>query len=251
MSKFWRPIGLIAFLLPAWGCVDIEQSYTLRRDLSGTAEVRVTADFESFARAQAFRARSEEGKPGDPSQEEIEEAIASLSGSLDVLARPANLELMQAEARKRLPAGIQLLDYTISREARRAKMVLGFAFDDVFKVSSIKHVPTPAQKESGARPSESPFSNFQVKDEGETLLVYPLAENAAVPYTPFAGKSPGSDGPPSIDRFAIRIEAPFEVVATNATRREGTILFWDYDAEAIAKTPPEVQAKGFWVRYKK
>ncbi len=259
MLKLGRLTGLIALLLASSGCFEIEQSYTLKRDLSGTAEVRVSADFEAFARAQAFRAHSAEGKKGDPTAKDIEGAIAEISGSIDVLADPGYQELMQGEARKRLPEGIELLDYTVSREARRVKMLLGFAFDDVHKVSSIKLAQTPAQQESGSKPSESPFAGFRVKDEGKTLLVFVMSEGTD-PIATFSGQVPGTGAEgarkeetvaPTLDRYSIRIEAPFEVVDSNATRREGKTLHWDYDAETIAKTPPAVQAKGMWVRYRK
>jgi hypothetical protein len=45
-------------------------------------------------------------------------------------------------------------------------------------------------------------------------------------------------------RFAFRLESPFEVVETNATRRDGHTLYWEVKAaDPDVKMPPTLMAR--------
>ncbi|HEV3076962.1 MAG TPA: hypothetical protein VHB47_21245, partial [Thermoanaerobaculia bacterium] len=56
------------------GCFDVEQSVSLKRDLSGTAGFNMTVDLEPMIAFMASMQHSMEGKPGDPTPAEIEAA---------------------------------------------------------------------------------------------------------------------------------------------------------------------------------
>ena len=52
-------------------------------------------------------------------------------------------------------------------------------------------------------------------------------------------------------RVAFRIDTPFQVVDSNATRKEGQSLLWEYDLKSLEKMTPEQQAQGIRVRFRK
>jgi hypothetical protein len=52
-------------------------------------------------------------------------------------------------------------------------------------------------------------------------------------------------------RFSFKIDTPLEVVETNATRREGKTLVWEYDLASFEKMTPQQAAEGIRVRFKK
>src|SRR5258708_14192210 len=56
------------------GCFDVEQSVSLRRDLSGTAGFNMTVDLEPMIAFMAGMQHSMAGKPGDPTPAEIQAA---------------------------------------------------------------------------------------------------------------------------------------------------------------------------------
>ena len=45
-------------------------------------------------------------------------------------------------------------------------------------------------------------------------------------------------------RVAWRIETPFQVVESNATRKEGKALIWEYRLEDLERMDKEARAKG-------
>ena len=45
-------------------------------------------------------------------------------------------------------------------------------------------------------------------------------------------------------RLAFRIDAPFQVVEHNATKKDGQALFWEYDLKTLNKMTPEQLAQG-------
>ena len=51
--------------------------------------------------------------------------------------------------------------------------------------------------------------------------------------------------------MAYKIDAPFDVVESNATRKEGRTLVWEYDLKTMEKMTPEQLAQGVRVRFKK
>ena len=52
-------------------------------------------------------------------------------------------------------------------------------------------------------------------------------------------------------RIAFKLETPMEVVESNATRREGHTLYWEYDFATMEKMTPEQAQMGIRVRLRK
>src|ERR1700730_8806623 len=60
--------------VPLAGCFDVEESVSLRRDLSGTAGFNMTVDLEPMIAFMAGMQPSMAGMTGDPTPEEMEAA---------------------------------------------------------------------------------------------------------------------------------------------------------------------------------
>jgi len=51
-------------------------------------------------------------------------------------------------------------------------------------------------------------------------------------------------------RVAWKIETPFTVLESNATRREGKTLIWEYTLETFEKMTPQQRAEGIRAKFK-
>ncbi|MFP5288888.1 MAG: hypothetical protein ACLGI9_24340, partial [Thermoanaerobaculia bacterium] len=110
----------------------------------------------------------------------------------------------------------------------------------------------------GGNPIDSPFAGLQVKEEGGTIL---LTSEAMNPVAEQKSQAESMDLSPEMKkmvedslkglRVAFKIDAPFEVVEHNATRKEGRTLIWEYDIKSLEKMTPEQAAQGVRVRFKK
>lgn len=107
--------------------------------------------------------------------------------------------------------------------------------------------PGPAGA-AGGNPYQQPWSGLRVVDEGKTLLI---TMEGADPASHLKGQPgfAGSDAMPDMSkqlaaivgnaRFVLRLDTPFQVVTTTATRREGRTLIWEFklsDPDAAPKT---------------
>ncbi len=229
------------------GCFDVEQSVSLRRDLSGTAGFNMTVDLEPMIAFMAGMQHSMAGKPGDPTSAEIEAArrdFLAKQKSEDPGKKQGDLAAQKAQLQKSLPPGVQLLSGSVEDQGTKITARFQFGFDDV-------------QGKPGSNPYEDPFSQLKVIDEGPTLLVTLGSVNPAARLQEQAGQggTAGKDGGnPEMAkafetafksaRFAFRLETPFEVVETNATRREGHTLYWEVKAaDPDVKMPPTLMAR--------
>ena len=248
-----------ACLLLSAGCFDIEQNLTLERDLSGKAGLRVVLDFEPMIYIMAAMKRGFEGKEGPPTIEELaagrQEFLAKKKSGKSDAPDPKQI---QADAKKNLPPGVRLLDSGVEEAGMQMKFRFLFGFDDVKKLSQLKLSGKSAEggPPGVSNPVESPFDNLEVVDEGKTILVTsrpknPLGGEKGKP----AESGDGAEGDtaevdPEIRevfknfRVAWRIEAPFEVVESNATRQEGKTLIWEYRLDDIERMEKEARAKG-------
>ncbi len=237
------------------GCFDVEQSVSLRRDLSGTAGFNMTVDLEPMIVFMAAMQHSMSGKSGDPTPEELAAArkdFLEKQKSEDPAKKQADLAAQKAQLEKSLPPGIKLL--ASSFEDRGTKVTARFevGFDDVHKLARIKLPEKGDQGKPGANPYEDPFSQLKVVDEGPTVLVTFGSVNPAARVKEQAGGDAGAnpemakmvEGAFKNARFAFRLETPFEVVETNANRREGHTLYWEVKAaDPNAQVPPTLMAR--------
>jgi hypothetical protein len=237
------------------GCFDVEQSVSLRRDLSGTAGFNMTVDLEPMILFMAGMQHSMAGKPGDPTPEEIEAArkdFLAKQKNEEPAKKQQDLASEKAQLEKSLPPGIKLLASSFEDQGTKVSARFQVGFDDVRKLAQIKLPEKGGQEKSGSNPYEDPFSQLKVVDEGPTLLVTFGSVNPAARVKEQAGSdtSQNPEMTKAIEtafknaRFAFRLETPFEVVETNATRRDGRTLYWEIRAaDPNAKMPQTLMAR--------
>jgi hypothetical protein len=253
-------LGMAACLVVLSGCFDVEQTMTLERDLSGKAGFSMHVDMEPMVLFMVRMQREMAGQTGEPTKAEIDKARTEFlaSGKTQASGPPS-----KAEIEKQLPPGVKLLDSSFQEEGTKVGARFLFGFDNVSKLSQIK-IASKKEGEDGQagppsqNPSESPFDSLQVKDEGGTILVTSKALN---PVADQKEQASGMDLSPEMKkqvedafkgvRVAFKIDAPFEVLEHNATRKEGRTLIWEYDMKSLEKMTPEQAAQGVRVRYKK
>ena len=247
--------GAAALLLG--GCIDVEQSLVLRRDLSGIAGFSMTVDLEPMMVFMAGMQRELTGKTGDPAPEEIDAVRKSFLDQRqaeDPGKKQQEVASQKEQLAMSLPEGIQLLSATIEEKGTKMSTQLQFGFDDVAKLAQVRLPEKGGEGRPGANPYADPFSSLKVVDEGPTLLVTLGRVDATARILEQAG-TPGKDGarpelPKAVEtalqsmRFAFRLETPFQVAETNATRRDGNTLYWEIKAsDAKAEAPPTMTAR--------
>jgi hypothetical protein len=240
------------------GCFDVEQSVSLKRDLSGTAGFNMTVDLEPMIAFMASMQHSMAGKPGEPTPAEIEAARRDFLAKqkTDPGKKQEDLAAQKAQLAKSLPPGVELLSASVEDQGTKMTARFQFGFDDVRKLAQIKLPEKGSQGKSGSNPYEDPFSQLKVIDEGPTVLVTLGSINPAARLQEQAGQGGmGKDGgnpemAKAVEaafkgaRFAFRLDTPFEVVETNATRRDGRTLYWEVRAaDPDVKMPPTLMAR--------
>lgn len=249
------------------GCIDVEESVSLRRDLSGTAALRVTVDREMQMKYVAFEHHVGYLTKGDLTPREIDMAWWQY-----LLAKQGDKSDMREDLRKMLPPGVSLLAMTIAEQGRNPLVRdAELAFDDVRKLRRIALQDPPVETwfyglamQDPPVDVETPFYGLEVVDEGETVLVShtdadPLSRIAAIlsdiqermnARRKVTGASPSpaerQQVAAAIDsaRLVFRLDSPFEVIETNATHRDGGILTWEIrGSDPIAKREAKLTAR--------
>jgi hypothetical protein len=249
--------------LPLAGCFDVEQALTLEKDLSGKAAFNMKVNFEPMMLMMLQFKRSMEGKEGAPTAAEIEAARKEFLASRKTETKDPKLQ--EADLKKELPEGIRLLDAKVEEKGLQIDTHFLFGFDHI---SKLQNIDLPDENKEGAEaeagppgaknPFDSPFGGLRLVDEGKTFLltsetINPLAEQeeqtADMDLDPEMKKQI-EDAFKGL-RIAFKIDAPFEVVEHNATRKDGRTLVWEYDLKTLEKMKPEDLAQGVRVRFKK
>jgi hypothetical protein len=239
------------------GCFNVEQSVSLRRDLSGTANFSMTVDLEPMIALMAGMQHSMSGKAGDPTPAELEQArkeFLEQQKKEDPAKKRQETAEQKAQFEKSLPPGVQLLSSSVDDQGTKIAVRCQFGFDDVRKLAKIK---MPEKGGGGQQPGQNPwadpFATLQVVDEGPTLLVTVGGADPSARLQEQAAKGGASANPEMAKalegafknaRFAFRLDSPFEVVETNATRRDGRTLYWEVTAaDPNAKLPQTLTAR--------
>jgi hypothetical protein len=225
------------------GCFDVEQSVSLRRDLSGRAAVHMTIDFEPMMMIMAAMQHSMSGKTGDPTPAEVDEVRRGFLEKRKA-EDPAKKRQEQAEQKaqleRSLPPGVRLVSSSVEDQGTKMVARFEFEYDDVRKLSQLKLPEKGGQAQPGQNPFADPFASLKVVDEGPTLLVTMGGGDPAARLRQEAQKDPGAGANPEMAkafegafknaRLAFKLDSPFDVVDTNATRREGRSLYWEIRA---------------------
>lgn len=266
--KRWLSLSL-CMLLPfaLLGCFDIEQGIKLNKDMSGEAKVKIGIDFEPMAVIMTAMKHSMEGKEGAPSKEEIEAAKKEM---MEKMAEdPETSEFDIEDARKDLPEGITLIDADVKQDGLKVNTWMHFGFDKLERLKEISLSDKPAEGEEGAggppnpmeSPIDTPFGDLQIEDDGKYLTI---RSKPGDPTKSVKEEAPtgGEEGDPEMEkmmedafkglRVAWNIEAPFEIVEHNATRKDGDTLYWEYTYDSIKKMEEEgKEPEDIFVKYKK
>jgi hypothetical protein len=226
------------------GCVRMDYLITLDRDLSGEATLNLAVDLDGLAYVMASVERQFSGEEGAPGDEDVARARADLlaqmeSGSFDE-------DNIRTEIESDLPPGVRLLDATQTRDGLRTEMSVRLAFDHISLLNEMTVGP-----DAGPGAETDPFGGFEMIDEGDTFVLrnQPLnpvrqaEEDGAI----LDGVSGLVETMFSDLRIAFAVEAPFEIVDHDATRRDGRRLIWVYDFEALSATT----TPGIFIRYRR
>jgi len=240
---------VVAFLLA--GCCDVEVSVTLERDLSGQAAIDVTLDHEAMI-VPTLRMMRE---TGEPTPEEIAAARQRALESQGQRRFARAAEQATAEAERTMPPGVRLLEGKVDERDLKVLYHYRFGFDDVRKLQRIGGPPegAPEPKAIDLNLQRRPFGSFQLADEGKTLLLSTLLPNP-LGAPPSPGETPAAkqarEAMADLFQFHFRLITAFEVIDSNATRRDGKALVWDYDRAAFAKLDPGKTIR-IWARLRR
>jgi hypothetical protein len=248
-------LGLAAFATSA--CLQVEQTLTLERDLSGKAGFAMNLDMESLVPIMATLKKSTDGKGGVPTAAELAEARKELLSSQK--SEKSDFEKEKKEFESQLPAGVTLLDAQAKEDGLKMAASFLLGFDQVSKLSQIQFPKSGSQPDAmGTNPVDSPFGGLKVVTEGQTILVTTPVENPLAEQQEKTSQMPMDAAALGLIqqmfkgvRMVVKITAPFDVVEHNAHRREGTTLIWDYDFLNLQKLTPEQMKAGVRVRFRR
>jgi hypothetical protein len=256
--------GLIALF--GSGCFEVEQSIELKRDLSGVANFKLGIDMEPMITIMAKIQKEMSGDKSPLTKAEIAAAKADFKKN----EKKSTSEKVdpRKEAEGGLPPGVKLLDVAVEEKEFGVTTNMKFAFD---KLSSLVGIKLGGKKKEGEGPGDptkksvidTPFQGLEMVETAKTVTIRTKPQNPAEKV-----KSEASEQGPKMDpeteklmndafkklRVAWKITAPFEVVSSNATRKEGNTLIWEYDFEKfqkLAKSPKGLDDAGVVVTYKK
>lgn len=250
---------VLAVALLLTGCFDIEQSMSLDKNLAGTAGFSMTVNFEPMALMMLRMQREMAGTKGDPTPAEIEKAKQDFLASKKEKSPAEDFAAKRAEFEKSLPPGVQLLEGGVDDQGLKIRAHFKFRFDNVGKLGQIRFTQAEGQQQPGPKnPYDEPFSGIKVVDEGKTIL---LTSAAIDPLKKQEEEKGGPDLTPEMKqqmqeafkgfRVAFKLDTPLTVVESNATRREGHTLYWEYDLPTLEKMSKEQAISGIKVRLRK
>jgi hypothetical protein len=254
-----RSVLLVALCVLLTGCFEIEQSINLEKDLSGTADFHLGVDMEPMIVIMAQVGREMEGKKGPMSAAELAKAKADFKKSMT--KKSEGPEPDKKELEKELPKGIKLLDFKATEKEFGVATDMKFGFD---KLSNLVNVKLPQKKqEGGGDPTsknviDTPFEGLQVIEKGNTITIQTKPMNPAEKVNEEATQSGGPKVDPEMEkmmkdafskmRIVYRINAPFTVVSSNATRKEGNTLIWEYDLKKFEEMSKAKKMDDFGVK---
>jgi hypothetical protein len=258
MRRWFFP--LLATLLVT-GCLDMQTTVVLQRDLSGTAALSVGVDMEPMVYFMATIGKAFEGKSGPPTEQELADARQELLAEQEQEA--FDPEEIKADAARDLPEGVELVEVTRQEEGLKTTYRMQLTFDDVHKLQQVDlsgaaGPPDEYSPEAGMQSEmSSPFSDLTLVDEGSTWLLKSPPMNPVADSEEQMGGFGGMEGMEGmLDRIfsnlkiTIVIEVATEVVAHNATRVEGSRLTWVFDYATLKQTTAGPD-EGMWVRFRK
>ena len=226
------------------GCLNMERSLLVNKDLSGRAGLKMAIDLEALVPMVIKMQHQAEGKTDPPTDAELAAAKTQLTAMAAMLPAAGPFDAKKIAAG--LPEGMTVVESTQKMEANKLLINLVIGFQDVTKVPLIA-MPTVDQAPAGMDSSMKLFQDFEIKDEGSTILIASKAPAEGQAPTAFqppispndligtlsstAGMKPEELMPLVTEmmkglKVSTRIESPMTVVDTNAPTKDGTALTW-------------------------
>ena len=242
----------LAAVLSVTACGQIEYAITLEEDLSGTATLDMGLNLEKMAFALATIQKAFTGDTTGLTEEELATAREDLIAEMD--DEEWNEEEALADAREDLPEGVEMLEFSNTRDDLLMQFRVRLAFDHISKLNEVAIDPddaTGGDGGSGSSDETQPFGGLEVIEEGNTIVLRndpldPIEEGIEDAAGQMGGMEEMMES--ALEDFSVvfRIEAPFEVLEHNATRQEGNALVWEYDESSLNQG-----SEGVFVRYQR
>lgn len=260
--RAWLPLVLVVGLT---GCFDIGNTIQLNEDLSGKASVAMTVDMSAMVEIVAGIKKQMSGQEGPVTPAELEAARQEFVEEQQQ-RKAEGEESFDDEKRKRLveslPEGVTLESVNVD-ESDPLKVVVNmtFAFDHVSKLAQIE-MPSDegaAQGPGPDNPIQKPFEGLVVEEteDSVTIRFEPLNPAKKEEPQPKEGGARGGGGMqmPGMEamvenamkdglKLHYRIEAPFAVSSTNATKQEAGAVSWNYDFATLQKLEEDAKQAG-------
>jgi hypothetical protein len=264
-----RARGILAaslFALFATGCFEVEQSIELKKDLSGTANFKLGVDMEPMVMIMAKMQKEMGGDKSPLTKAELAAAKADFKKK-QTKSTTTETEDPRKQAEGGLPPGVKLLDASVEEKEFGVTTNLKFAFDKLSSLVGVK-LGTKKDAEGGGDPTkksiiDTPFQGMEISETASTISIRTKPQNPAEKVKSEAGEQ-GPKLDPETEkmmndafknlRVAWKITAPFTVVSSNATRKEGNTLIWEYDfakLQKLADSPKALEDLAVRVTYKK
>ena len=258
-NKLSAVLVLAGSLLLA-GCFDVEQSLVLDKNLAGKAGFSMKVNFEPMVLMMLRMQREMQDQKGEPTAAEIEKAKQDFLASKKSEEQP-DMAKEKAEMQKNLPPGIKLLDASMKDEGLQMAVNIGLGFDHVSKLKQV-NLSKPKEGEEQAAPGQQnpfdqPFGDLDIVEQGNTILITSKPTNPMEKQEEQMGGEMTPDMEKQMEeafkglRIAWKIQAPFEVIEHNATRKEGNTLIWEYTLDTFKKMKPGETPPPIRVKYKK
>jgi len=214
--------------------------------MSGTANFKLGIDMEPMV---VIMAKVQKEMGGDKSPLTAAEIAAAKADFKKSAKKSTDVkEASRKDAEGGLPPGVKLLDVTVAEKELGVTTNMKFAFD---KLSSLVGVKLGKKKDGEAADPmkksviDAPFEGLELSETASTISIRTKPQNPAEKVKSEASEQGGPKLDPDTEkmmndafknlRVAWKITAPFEVVSSNATRKEGNTLIWEYDFEKLQK----------------
>lgn len=256
MLRQFAVVVLVGVALATTGCLDVEESMTLNRNMSGQAGFAMNVDGEPLVPLMASMQRQMAGKSGPPTASDLAAARAAM---LKEANPQEDFEKEKQEMEQHLPAGVKLLKATLQTTGLKSAIETQFSFENAAALEKILFdQPDAGQGGGPGNPVSQPFDGLRIVDDGQTILI---TSNVLDPAASARNQAQQMPMDPAMQKqfaallsgmhVAFRITAPFTIVEQNATRQEGNTLIWEFDGAHLQSMTPAQLSQGIRVRYRK
>lgn len=243
-------------------CFEIEQTIDIKKDMSGVAGFKLGIDFEPMVAIMANMQHQMSGKTGMATKAEIDAAKADFKKQRWEKKNEDDPNKMKEDITKSLPEGITLLDSNVIEKDFGVTSMFHFGFDRLNHLVGVKLPSKKGEDPANQSVIDQPFQSLELVEKGDTFTIRTKPTNPAESVKEKTSEEGGPKMDPEMEkmmtdafkkmRIVYRISAPFTVVSSNAMRKEGNTLVWEYDMEKLEKLGKDPKAfDGVTVTYRR